>query len=394
MKKKILITIIVILGVILIALASLLLLLTHRVDVEDSMYGDVVVLPTYEKVHHGYTQGLFNFLDEGSECTVAATVDENGHMIVGRNLDLEVSMKPIFLFRTKQKDCYETIGLANFAGIGDDADVTIEKGVQNWYYQAIPDIAADVMNEKGLYIEMNERMGEYDDDGNFLWACDGTNPDSDVRVPDCCLSEYLVEHCADVDEAIDLAKEIDIYSFIGLGMECNYAYMMADASGHYGVLEVVDNKVIWNEGAAVNTNYYFAKGYAEKARFGQGQGRQEVAEEELPNVNNLEDMQKLMEKVSYFQIIYPDECQYDCRYEYTHEVHDWTVDDLLNPDNQEELMKYINKEGDWAKGKTRKQIAENGEYFESVYTNLVDCTDKTFTVYTHENPKHKIKWGF
>lgn len=395
MKKKILRIVLIFFGAILLAAGILAAIYLHRIPVVDNKYGEVIMLPTYEKVHHGYFTLILDLLEENpAKCTAVATKDENGHLIVGRNLDFNVSNKGIMLFHTKQEGLYETIGAANFAGLGDDADVIIEKGIPKWYYDLIPDMAADVMNSEGLYIEQNERMGEFDDDMKLIWACEGTNKNAEVTLSDINIPQYFCERCKNIEEAIELAKNINIYSFIGMGITTNFAYLMADATGRYGVLEIMDDKICWLEGQPISTNFYLSEEYGPKARFGQGQSRYKMVEELLPSVKNLDDMKDMMMKLTYSQYLFPDRCQYDCRYEFANEFNNWTVEDIENPDNQEELMRLIRERGDWSVGKTRAEIAEKIVYFETVYTNLVDCNDKVFRLVIRENPDKEVIWGF
>lgn len=394
MKKILYKAVIVTVAVMIFVSGVITCILMRRIPVENSNFGDLIVLPEYNKVRHGFSSACCRLLSDGGKCTVVAAIDEKGHSIVGRNLDLEVSEKGIYVFRTRQEGLYETIGLSNFAGIGEDAEDIVAKGIPEWYYNIIPDIAADVMNSEGLYIENNERIAEYDESGKLMWVNNGTNPDSKINIVNLCLPQYLAERCRNVDEAVKLAGEINICSFVGQGMDSNYAFLMADAGGHCGILEVMDDKVYWLDGQPVNTNFYLEEEYAENSHFGQGQGRFNAATEALPNIRNMEDMKDLMIEMFYYQSVFPDICKYDCRYEFTHEGNDWTVEDLENPDNEEEVFAYIKNLGELTKGKSRSEIAENGEYFETVYTNLVDCTDRTFTIFTHENPDNIITIGF
>lgn len=100
----------------------------------------------------------------------------------------------------------------------------------------------DVMNEKGLYIEADMREGQPESTG--IAHSTGTNPDAEVSMSFPALVRYLGERCATVDEAVELAKSLNVYGMITDHLNWCGGYLIADASGHYGVLELVNNKLI------------------------------------------------------------------------------------------------------------------------------------------------------
>lgn len=367
-----------------------------RIPVSATPFEGVAVLPTYTKVDHSFVGGVFGILSGGHRggCTSFCTTVEDGHVMTGRNMDLEITDKCSYLFKTRQEGLYETIGVAYFGFLGDDFDRVKKDGIQRWYYEIIPDFASDVMNSEGLYIENNLRYAEYDDDMELIWGCTGTNPGAKTRIASLTLPEYLCERCADIEEALELVGETDIYTFSGLGLYDNYSFLMADATGRCGILEIVDDRAIWNEGECINTNFYVSEGYRENAKFPCGVDRYRIVSEDLPGVKTGDDMKALVRKLSYFQSFFPDESVFDVRSEYVNEGDHWTYEYLTDEANREEVMAYINGQGDMARGKTREELVDIGIYFESVYSLTADLTDRSWDIWFREDPDTEYHFTF
>ena len=71
-------------------------------------------------------------------------------------------MEPAFVVRTKEKGKYETVGIAYYDQFIPDASVVEKKGVPRVIYSMLPMFCQDVMNDQGLYVEVNMRYSEYD----------------------------------------------------------------------------------------------------------------------------------------------------------------------------------------------------------------------------------------
>ena len=65
---------------------------------------------------------------------------------------------------------------------------------------------------------------------------------------------YLLRYAANVDEALELLRGIDMHSDIGAA----HHYAMADASGRSVVVEYVDNQMVVTDSPAV-TNHYLCE---------------------------------------------------------------------------------------------------------------------------------------
>jgi predicted choloylglycine hydrolase len=101
--------------------------------------------------------------------------------------------------------------------------------------------ALDGINEKGLAIA-------------DLTAGDSIQTHQRTSKPDLLTStaiRYLLNHAANVGEALKLLNSIDMHSEMGFARH----YAIADASGRSVVVEYVDNKMVVTESPAVANHY-------------------------------------------------------------------------------------------------------------------------------------------
>lgn len=169
---------------------------------------------------------------------------ENGVMM-GRNYDWgtatgEPDATGIIL-HTIPKHGYETITTfdADFFGFGDG---WLPEGFAN-QYMALSGLffALDGINEKGLAIA-------------DLMAGDQVETHQNTGKPALTTSSaisYLLRNAADVDEALELLRGIDMHSDIGSA----HHYAISDASGRSVVVEYVDNALVVVESPAVANHY-------------------------------------------------------------------------------------------------------------------------------------------
>ena len=335
------------------------------------------------------------FGNDSGKCTAVAKTLPNGDTVVGRNLDFYITHNPAYIIRTKGIDgLYDTIGLS-YAHVGYPNNEYVKaNGLPKQLREQLPFASTDVLNEKGLYAEVNMRYDEPGKDGKPLFASSGTNPKSKERISVTMLPRYLVSRCATVDEAVALAKKIDIYSIKAPGMNWSLCMLMADATGNYGLLEIAQNKVSFLKKQPAQTNFYITKPWYKQQHYKSGVGRYETVMNGVKDVKNDEDMFKLIKKVSYFQANFPDTCQYDARTEFVVDNSKWTTDYVLDPKNQEEVKAMMQEGAAKLSKMTREEIMDNGTYWESVFTNLVNCNKKTITVRFFEDENRVMTLGF
>ena len=175
----------------------------------------------------------------GFGCSALTVKTPEGGVLMGRNFDFSSAIGVVL--HTIPNRGYETITTfnVNFFGFGEDYK---PEGFVNQYL-ALTGLffALDGINEKGLAIA-------------DLMAGDTIQTHQRTSNPDLTTTaaiSYLLKNAANVDEALDLLRGIDMHSDIGSA----HHYAMADASGKKVVVEYVDNKMVVVESPAVANHY-------------------------------------------------------------------------------------------------------------------------------------------
>ena len=303
----------------------------------------VVKLPTYKifddekaidliaKRFDGWTyEKTVSTLGEQGGCTALAKVMQNGDMVVSRNMDLTNSFTPEYVFYMDVPGKYKSFNVGYMASLGDNYQNTIKNGAEKLIYEVMPYLVTDAFNEHGLSIEVNMRNDEYDKTGNLILTSSGTNPNAHLRISQMSVARYLSDNAKDVNEALSLLGavnyktkqsygegKVDIYSFNSDTNKYNFAYMLADASGNYGVVEIVDNQVIFYPNQAYQANYYLGKEFRDKESYGSGYGRIETIIKDYDEINNIYDMMSTMSKVKYSNTYTYEKSPFDTRSELT-----------------------------------------------------------------------------
>lgn len=349
---------------------------------------------TITSLDYDYADAYFNkeYNNWGGGCSAIAKTLDNGDTIVGRNMDLNISNKAAYIFRTDVKDCYKTINLAyTFRDISPDFEDAKANGLSEEFSKVLPFMADDVLNEKGLYIEVNMRNGEFWPTGETKYSCKGTNPSAERSVYMFELPRYIGEHCATVDEAIDYVHTLNVYSKEGYW---NYCFIMADATGHYGLLEFAADAVIWNDYQPCQTNFYINElaNYVEELKC--GVGRYENLMAGIGNVKNEDDMFNLMDSVTYYQVYDPYNCNFDPRSENVGVLPFATNDVLMLDEYKEDIYAAINEIGKEVRSMSRQEQQNKNEYWESSFTEVINCNKKTLKVRFFEDNNKIITLSF
>lgn len=329
-----------------------------------------------------------------SGCTAVATQVKNGDVLVGRNLDLYISDKPAFVVKTAVPGNYKTVGVGYTNMTGGSFEEIQKNGIPEEIYKILPYYCNDVLNEKGLYCEINMRNGEYYPNGDIKFGCDGTNKDSKERVCATIIPRLVCEHCTTVEEAVKYLDTLDIYTPNKKGLDWNFCYILADATGDYGLVEIAENKISFLDKQHAQTNFYVTKEFADKEEYKCGVGRYDTVMNGIGKVRNELDMYNLMNKVTYFQAYFPDECQYDYRTENVGVKPYWTTDYVLDDKNKKEIDEEVNATSDTLKKMTRKEIEAENYYWETVITTITNCNDKTMTIRFFEDDSRVYELEF
>ena len=335
-----------------------------------------------------------NPLDPGGHCTAAARVTESGQMLVGRNMDLNISHKPAFVIRTQVPGDYETIGLSYYFKIIPDYKDIRQNGLSEDIQKLLPFLCTDVLNSEGLYIETNMRSGEVFPDGSSKFGCTGTNPDAAISVSAGCLPRYLIERCATVEEALAYAKELNLYTAQNNPAAWNFCFLMADASGHHGVLEVASNQLFWHESAPVQTNFYLEPELYAREELRCGLGRYETVIKKLSSVQNEADMYALIRSVSYFQIYSPDKCRFDWRSEFAGLDDFYSFSELTDDTRREEIQAAVVSRFGYIPTLPREKIMDMNACWESTFSEVINCNEKTLMVRFFEDDAKMLRLSF
>lgn len=356
----------------------------------------------YTELDYAYADTYFQKNNDnwGGGCSAISKMVD-GHRLVGRNMDLNISNKCAYIIRTNAGK-YRTLGLAyTFRDISPDYDKAKTEGITKEFYKVLPFMCDDVLNSEGLHVEINMRHGEYWPNGDDKFCCKGTNPESENRVYMFELPRYIGENCATVDEAKEYVKTLDVYS---QDHYWNYCFLISDALGNSSLLEFSNDTVSWLDEKDIPT-FGWLKEYGMKA-IGQtnfylnelawyeqdiksGEGRFTSLQEGIGQVESRSDMYDLIRKVQYssFYLDY-DECKnnhFDPRSENIGEF-SWAVYQLLmDPGFEDESRELMNEYSAAIRTMSREQKQNENKYWESTFTEVVDIGTKQIFVRMFEN---------
>ena len=323
-------------------------------------------------------------------CSGIGKVLDDGDMVVGRSFDLYYSNNPAYIIRTNVEGFYKTVGLAYNTFDGHTFDDVKENGVTQDELLTLLFFTVDVMNEKGLYIEANMREEQPEETGIAIST--GTNPDAEVSLSFPALVRYLGERCATVDEAVELANSLNVYGMSNGKVNWGGGYFMADESGHFGVLELVDNKLIWTDGQNCQTNFYINDEYRDKAIIGSGIGRYELLESEIESVQTADDMTALMKKVRYSQMRDPYNCLFDPRSEVSGVGEQYeafggmlTLDMCADDQYKDTILEAMEASGSQEREKSLQTLKDEGTQWLSVWQTTANCNKKSLKVVFFED---------
>ncbi len=363
----------------------------ENANLPGKVLGDYIIeLPVITQID--YTAGLAKSKSLFGKfgCSGLAKTLANGNTIVGRSFDLYYSNNPAYVIRTNVDGYYKTVGLAYNIYDGKAFDEVKKNGVTPDELSTLLFFTVDIMNEKGLYIEADMREDQPASTG--IDPSTGTNPSAKVSMSFPALVRYLGERCASVNEALELVKKLNVYGMITDEFNWGGGFLMADATGHYGVLELVDNRLIWLDGQNCQTNFYINDEYKNKATIGSGKGRYALLRKKVSTVKSVEDMANLIKQVRYTQIRKPDSCPYDPCTELTGYGKKYesfggalTIEMCNDSRHRKTVFEFLKELGKVENAKTLKQRRNEGTQWHSVWQTVANCNDKTLKVIFFED---------
>lgn len=326
-----------------------------------------------------YLAGIYDNWTGG--CTAVSKVVD-GEIMVGRNMDLNISNKCAYVVRTDVEGKYETFGLSyTFRDFSPNYSEVQEKGISEAYYKLLPFMCDDVMNEYGLHVEVNMRHAEFFPNGDDVFSYDHTNEKANQRMYVFGLCQYIALNCKTVAEAKSYMETVDIYCKNGYW---NYCFLISDADNNSVLLEPALGEYFWIEKNADGINYQ-ANFYRNETCFNYqtiktGLGREETILHGnslvggAGAVNNIADMYALMDSLSYswFYQDY-DVCKnnhFDPRSENIGEAWGLTYDFVMNPANEDKCREQLNAKTEPVRNLTRQEKRDLNELWESTFTEV------------------------
>ncbi len=248
-------------------------------------------------------------LPSAGGCTAMARLNSNGEVIFGRNMDLDISQKPAYLCKTTYGK-YKTFGVTYMPGIYLDyseiksLDMLDEDEAAYFAFTT-----NDCLNEKGLYIEMNLRerndkllcYGLHSTHGETNRSSDG-KPWRELRAPHIAIGRLVAQNCATVQEAVEyLNNSYDWYTITPekeIYAQNNMAFMIGDATGEYGLIEIAQDEVHYTAYQRAQANSYIYPKWEALETCGTGRGRLRMAYE-IGTVETLEDAMDAMKPIMW-----------------------------------------------------------------------------------------------
>ena len=358
------------------------------------VFDHVMETGTYTALDYELAEEFFSRkMQLNGGCTAIVKALENGDTIVGRNMDLSFSFRPAFIIRTKVPGCYETVGVSYTPFAGKSYEEILRVGLTETEYALLPFQCTDVMNSAGLYVEINMRNSETDENGELTFQCKGTNPGAKHRVCSLSLVRYIGEHCGSVKDVKDYLNTLDIYTPCTDEMNWNFCFIVADSTGNRALIEIARDKISFLEGESAQANFYLTEEFAALQKMGAGYGRYAQVTGHINEVLSEEDMMKLMDSVAYTTMYFED-CAFDARTEAVGVQPHWTSEYVTDPAHAEEIEAYLKHLRDTIPLKSFEQLAADGNSWESVFTEVANCNERTLTVKFFEDGERIIRLGF
>ncbi len=248
-------------------------------------------------------------------CTAMAKHNSKGEVVIGRNMDLEISQKPAYVFKTTIGK-YENYCISYAPTTGENyKDLQKQEEMDETIVPFIVYSSCDAINEKGLYAEVDLR------EANPILSCYGlhskrgeTNRDdgtpwTELRACTTTLVPLVTQNCATVDEGVPFLKNsYDWYTVTAASDDpnrgsiidnCNMALLVGDATGEFGVIEIAQDEVRYIPYQYGHANFYLDPVWACLDTCGAGLGRLAKVPEVIVDVETLEDAMDAMKPIMW-----------------------------------------------------------------------------------------------
>ena len=103
-------------------------------------------------------------------------------------------------------------------------------------------------------------------------------------------------------------------------------------------------------------------------------------------------MYELMKKVNYSKVYDPENCDFDVRTEFVSVRDDLTYSVMTNNEIKDKVYEGLIEYCKQYSNKTRQELQDDGTKWESTFTEVANCTDKTWFVRFFEDDNRTIKF--
>mgnify|MGYP003317559257 CR=1 FL=1 len=351
----------------------------------------VYLVDTYKEFDYDFVQDYcykenYNWqtpASSGGGCSIVMKELEDGTLLAGRNMDLNISHNCAYIVRSDVGGI-RTFGLQyTFRDMSPTlADIQKNGGISDEWYKLLPFMCDDIINERGLYVEVNMRNGEYYPTGEDKFACSGTNPLSSTTIYMFTLARYIAQNCSRVSEVEAYVNSLNIYS---KEHYWNYAFMVADKTGDYGLIEMACNKVYFHHYQNCQTNFYVEPTLNTMELVPAGIGRYQYLRSHVDEVETSKDMYELMKQVSYSQVYWPYLCPFDVRSENIGAVPYAVYQFMMDDEYKEFIYEQLDESAKKTRNLSRDDKRNLNSIWESTFTEVVDVTNGTISVRFYED---------
>ncbi len=245
----------------------------------------------------------------GGGCTAMVKKNDKGEVIFGRNMDLDISQSPAFVFKTTFGK-YKNFCVAYLPNVlATYAEMQQMEELPQAFTDMVPYISTDCLNEKGLYIEVDLRerddkllcFGLHSTHGETTRA-DG-KPWSELRAYNMSIPQLVSQNCATVKEAVEFVKNsYDWYTMAPYGdgyTMVNMAFLVGDATGDYGLIEIAQDEVNYIPYQFGHANYYITPKWSALQTWGPGYGRLDMVSKVIGEPQTLDEMMDAMKPIMW-----------------------------------------------------------------------------------------------
>ena len=287
--------------------------------------------------------------------------------IAGRNFDWTYDDSCEFVVKTPAEEGrHAVLGVSSLSGITEKAANKFRRSIT---YSLLPFYTVDGINDAGLFACVNEVPS------GDAGITTGTNPGAE-RLCTVIAVRYVLDYASDVDEAIAILKEKDLFSYKMDGEPYEVHFMLSDPLKN-AVVEIVNNEVRVVEDCNIMTNFYLSlDGYTDHS---EGIERYNILTEAYDGVTDARSLRELLKKVYYSGLYDPeiDPVWYSEAY-----------GDHVNASGEE--FTYFSDPADFPNAMEEERAGyedrvRDGHFWQTCHTSVYDLEKKTLSVSVQEH---------